>query len=130
MAAGLQNDRVIPFFDSHDVKLLRVLAGRGSEYCGRLAVAQPAGQDLIDQHVRRLNADANDPCNKADRRMQTFARSSGSLEPAQPPLLDFLDPLARQAKPRHAAAKPVVRILRQKRSFGGARLAGLISGPA
>jgi hypothetical protein len=26
--------RVIPFFDSHDVKLLRVLTDRGSEYCG------------------------------------------------------------------------------------------------
>jgi hypothetical protein len=30
----LLNDRVIPFFDSHDVKLLRVLTDRGSEYCG------------------------------------------------------------------------------------------------
>ena len=25
---------MIPFFDSHDVKLLRVLTDRGSEYCG------------------------------------------------------------------------------------------------
>jgi hypothetical protein len=33
-AADLLNDRVIPFFDSHDVKLLRVLTDRGSEYCG------------------------------------------------------------------------------------------------
>ena len=32
-AADLLNDRVIPFFDSHDVKLLRVLTDRGSEYC-------------------------------------------------------------------------------------------------
>ena len=30
-AADLLNDRVIPFFDSHDVKLLRVLTDRGSE---------------------------------------------------------------------------------------------------
>ena len=28
------NDRVIPFFDSQEVKLLRVLTDRGSEYCG------------------------------------------------------------------------------------------------
>ena len=28
------NDRVIPFFDSHEVKLLRMLTDRGSEYCG------------------------------------------------------------------------------------------------
>ena len=30
-AADFLNDRVIPFFDSHDVKLLRVLTDRGSE---------------------------------------------------------------------------------------------------
>src|SRR5205814_5047898 len=33
-AADLLNDRVLPLFDSHDVKLLRVLSDRGSEFCG------------------------------------------------------------------------------------------------
>ena len=33
-AADLLNDRVLPFFDSQGVKLLRVLTDRGSEYCG------------------------------------------------------------------------------------------------
>src|SRR5262249_9699669 len=33
-AADLLNDRVIPLFDGHDVKLLRLLTDRGSEYCG------------------------------------------------------------------------------------------------
>ena len=33
-AADLFNDRVIPFFDSHEVRLLRMLTDRGSEYCG------------------------------------------------------------------------------------------------
>jgi len=33
-AAELLNDRVVPFFEEHDVKLLRVLTDRGSEYCG------------------------------------------------------------------------------------------------
>jgi transposase InsO family protein len=33
-AADLLNDRVIPFFDSHEVKLLRVLTDRGTEFCG------------------------------------------------------------------------------------------------
>src|SRR5262245_40934531 len=32
-AADLLNDRVVPFFDSQEVKLLRLLADRGSEYC-------------------------------------------------------------------------------------------------
>ena len=33
-AADLLNDRVLPFFDGHEVKLLRMLTDRGSEYCG------------------------------------------------------------------------------------------------
>src|SRR5215471_8747368 len=33
-AADLLNDRVIPLFEEHDVKLLRVLTDRGSEFCG------------------------------------------------------------------------------------------------
>ena len=33
-AAELPNDRVIPFFDGHDVGLLRILTDRGTEYCG------------------------------------------------------------------------------------------------
>ena len=30
----LPNDRVIPFFDSKEIPVLRVLTDRGSEYCG------------------------------------------------------------------------------------------------
>ena len=33
-AAEILNDRVLPLFEEHDVKLLRVLTDRGSEYCG------------------------------------------------------------------------------------------------
>jgi len=33
-AAELLNDRVIPFFDEHEVALLRILTDRGTEYCG------------------------------------------------------------------------------------------------
>lgn len=34
VAADLLNDRVIPFFESQEVRLLRILTDRGSEYCG------------------------------------------------------------------------------------------------
>src|SRR5215472_6999847 len=34
VAADLLNDRVIPFFDEHEVTLQRVLTDRGTEYCG------------------------------------------------------------------------------------------------
>jgi len=36
VAADLLNDRVVPFFEEHDVPLLRVLTDRGSEYCGNM----------------------------------------------------------------------------------------------
>jgi transposase InsO family protein len=33
-AADLLNDQVVPFFDSHEVPLSRILTDRGTEYCG------------------------------------------------------------------------------------------------
>ena len=33
-AAELLNDRVIPFFDEHEIPLCRVLTDRGTEFCG------------------------------------------------------------------------------------------------
>ena len=35
-AADLLNDRAIPFFDEHQIPLLRILTDRGTEYVGRL----------------------------------------------------------------------------------------------
>src|ERR1700726_2419503 len=34
-AADLLNDRVVPFFDEHSIRLSRVLTDRGTEFCGR-----------------------------------------------------------------------------------------------
>jgi transposase InsO family protein len=34
-SADLLNDRVVPFFESHDLAVSRVLTDRGTEYCGR-----------------------------------------------------------------------------------------------
>lgn len=34
-AADLLNDRVIPFFEEHEIRVSRVLTDRGTEYCGR-----------------------------------------------------------------------------------------------
>ncbi len=34
MAAELLNDRVLPFFEQHEIPLNRVLTDRGTEYCG------------------------------------------------------------------------------------------------
>jgi hypothetical protein len=35
-AAELLNDRVVPMFEEHGVRLLRMLTDRGTEYCGKL----------------------------------------------------------------------------------------------
>ena len=34
-AADLLNDRVLPFFERHELPILRILTDRGTEYCGR-----------------------------------------------------------------------------------------------
>lgn len=35
VAADILNDQVIPFFEEHNIPLLRLLTDRGSEYCGK-----------------------------------------------------------------------------------------------
>lgn len=35
-AADMLNDKVIPFFDEQDIRILRVLTDRGTEYCGSI----------------------------------------------------------------------------------------------
>lgn len=35
VAADLLNDRVLPFFEEHEIPLLRVLTDRGTEFCGQ-----------------------------------------------------------------------------------------------
>lgn len=34
VAADMLNDRVVPWYEGHDVRLLRILTDRGTEYCG------------------------------------------------------------------------------------------------
>jgi transposase InsO family protein len=34
VAADMMNDKVVPFFEQHELRLLRVLTDRGTEYCG------------------------------------------------------------------------------------------------
>ncbi len=35
-SADLLNDRVLPFFDEHSMRILRMLTDRGTEYCGKV----------------------------------------------------------------------------------------------
>lgn len=35
-AADMLNDKVLPFFEAHELPMLRILTERGTEYCGRV----------------------------------------------------------------------------------------------
>lgn len=48
-AADMLNDRVLPFFERHELPVLRILTDRGTEYCGR-----------ADQHDYQLYLALND----------------------------------------------------------------------
>lgn len=49
MSADILNDRVLPFFEDHQLPMLRILTDRGTEYCGR-----------VDQHDYQLYLAVND----------------------------------------------------------------------
>jgi len=48
-AADILNDRVLPYFESHELPMLRILTDRGTEYCGR-----------VEQHDYQLYLAIND----------------------------------------------------------------------
>ncbi len=48
-AADMLNDQVLPFFDQHELPVLRILTDRGTEYCGR-----------VEQHDYQLYLALND----------------------------------------------------------------------
>lgn len=35
-AADILNDKVLPFYNNHDLPMLRILTDRGTEYCGKV----------------------------------------------------------------------------------------------
>ncbi|EPO2920322.1 IS481-like element ISVvu4 family transposase, partial [Vibrio cholerae] len=48
-AADILNDKVLPFFEAHELPMLRILTDRGTEYCGR-----------VEQHDYQLYLAIND----------------------------------------------------------------------
>ena len=35
VTAHLLNDKLVPFFDSHEIKIMNILTDRGTQYCGK-----------------------------------------------------------------------------------------------
>ena len=73
-AAALLNDQVVPFFDSHEVPLRRILTERGTEYCG-----SPESHEY-EVYLAVANSD---PTRTTGKRPQT----TGSVERLQKTIL-------------------------------------------
>lgn len=73
-AADVLNDRVIPFFENHDISLLRILTDRGTEYCGKPdhhAYQLYLGIEDIDHSKTKANSpQTNGICERFHRTMQ------------------------------------------------------------
>ena len=74
VAADMLNDRVIPFFDESDVRLLRVLTDRGTEYCGHREHHEYqlylAVEDIDHSRTKAQHPQTNGICERFHRTMQ------------------------------------------------------------
>ena len=59
-AADAMNDRILPFFENHDIPLLRVITDRGTEYCGKVE-HHPYELYLGTENVDHTRTKANSP---------------------------------------------------------------------
>jgi hypothetical protein len=68
VAADMLNDRVIPFFEQHDLKLMRMLTDRGTEYCGNRKTHEyelyPAVEDIDHTKIKAKSPQTNGICER------------------------------------------------------------------
>src|SRR5215469_16273607 len=74
VAAEMLNDRVLPFFEEQDVRLLRVLTDRGTEYCGNRESHEYqlylAVEDIDHSRTKAYSHQTNGICERFHRTMQ------------------------------------------------------------
>lgn len=74
VAADMLNDRVIPFFEQHDLKLMRMLTDRGTEYCGNRETHEyelyPAVEDMDHTKIKAKSPQTNGICERFNRTVQ------------------------------------------------------------
>ena len=73
-SADLLNDRVIPFFDEHEVVILRILTDRGTEFCGKPDKHEYelflALNDIDHTKTKAKNPQTNGICERFHRTIQ------------------------------------------------------------
>jgi len=74
VAADMLNDRVLPFFEEEDIRLLRVLTDRGTEFCGALEHHEYelylAIEDVDHSKTKARHPQTNGICERFHRTIQ------------------------------------------------------------
>jgi transposase InsO family protein len=74
VAADMLNDRVLPFYEEHEVPLLRVLTDRGTEYCGNRESHEYqlylAVENIDHSRTRAKSPQTNGICERFHRTVQ------------------------------------------------------------
>ena len=74
VAADMLNDRVIPFFEQYDLKLMRMLTDRGTEYCENRENHEYelylAVEDIDHSKIKAKNPQTNGICERFNRTVQ------------------------------------------------------------
>ena len=95
-AVDLVNDRVVPFYDAHEVKLCRVLTDRGTEYCGN-----PEHHEY-ELYLALEDVDHSAPRPKARKRMELLSGSTRRCSTSS-----TASPFARKSTARSASCKAI-----------------------
>ena len=74
VAADMLNDKVLPWFEAQDVRLLRILTDRGTEYCGSLQHHEfqlyLALEDIDHSRTKAKSQQTNGICERFHRPMK------------------------------------------------------------
>ena len=74
VAADTLNDRVVPFYEQHELPVLRILTDRGTEYCGRREQHEYqlylAIEDIDHSKTKAKSPQTNGICERFHRTIQ------------------------------------------------------------
>ena len=78
VSADMLNDRIVPFFEQHDLKLMRMLTDRGTKYCGNRENHEYelylAVEDIDYSKINAKSPQANGICERFNRTVQKVLR--------------------------------------------------------